>query len=86
MAYFSGPIMQRNFCILRAGLAIRTAVDLYHQDLMDLNGAISQLNDAITFCNGINLALKEAADPIIVEDVEFMEELIDNMCTEQECI
>jgi hypothetical protein len=85
MAYFSGPIMQHNFCILRAGLAIKTAVDLYHQDLMDLNGAISQLNDAITFCNGVNLALN-IPDPVIVEDVEFMEELMDNMCNEQECI
>ena len=85
MAYFSGPIMQRNFCILRTGLAIRAAVDLYHQEAMDLTGAISQLNDAMTFCNGINLAL-DNKDPVIDEDVEFMQELMDNMCTLQECI
>ena len=85
MAYFSGPIMQRNFCILRAGLAIRTAVDLYHQEVMDVTGAISQLNDAMTFCNGINLALS-AEDPALEEDVEFMQDLMDNICTEQQCI
>jgi len=85
MAYFTGPIMQRNFCILRAGLAIRTAVDLYHQDSMDLTGAISQLNDAMTFCNGINLTF-DSKDSVIEEDVEFMQDLMDNMCALQECI
>ena len=85
MAYFTGPIVQRNYCILRAGLAIRTAVDLYNQDTMDLNGAIAELDDAMTFCNGINLALV-SNDPAIEEDVEFMQDLMDNMCTEQQCL
>jgi Ca-activated chloride channel family protein len=85
MAYFSGPIMQRNFCILRTGLAIRQAVDLYHQEPMALNGAIAELNNAMTFCNGINLALS-SKDPEIEDDVTLMQELLDNMCSQQECI
>jgi hypothetical protein len=82
MSYFTGPIMQRNFCVLRAGLAIRSACDLYHQPSPDINGAVVQIADAMTFCNGINVQLK---DPVIDEDVELLEQLKDTMCSIMEC-
>ncbi len=83
LAWFSGPIMQRNFCVLRTALAIRQACTLYHQENRDVDGAILQLADATTFCNGINLQLK---DPAITEDVELMEQVKDNMCALEQCM
>ena len=83
LAYFTGPIMQRNFCILRMGLAVKEACDLFHQEGgADINGAVVQIADASTFCNGINLQLN---DPAIDEDLELLEQLKTNMCTILDC-
>ena len=83
LAYFSGPIMQRNFCILRAGLAIKQACTLFNQQPQDVAGAISELADAITFCNGVNVSLNK--DPALTDDVTFMEQVKDNICTLAQC-
>jgi len=82
MAYFTGPIMQRNFCVLRTALAVRQACTLYHQEPQDVGGAVVQIADAITFCNGINFQL---SDPALDEDVAFMESLKQNICILSEC-
>lgn len=82
LAYFTGPIMQRNFCILRAALAMKQACTLFNQDSPDINGAVVEIADASTFCTGINLQLE---DPAIDDDLEFMEQLKDNMCAIMDC-
>jgi hypothetical protein len=74
--------MQRNFCILRAGLAIKQACTLFNQQPQDVAGAISELADAITFCNGVNVPPK---DPALTDDVTFMEQVKDNICTLAQC-
>ena len=78
--YFSGAIMQRNFCLLRLGLAMKEACTLYHADqTANVQPAIQQLVYARTFCNGINVQLK---DPKITEDVTLLETLMENICSE----
>jgi len=78
--YFSGATMQKNFCVLRAGLAMKSAVALFHEQGEDgIQGAITQLNQAGTFCTGINTILNDAR---IVEDVALMKTLMDNICGE----
>jgi len=82
LAFFTGPIMQRNFCILRMALAMKQACTLFNQEAPDINGAVVEIADASTFCTGINLQL---GDPAIDDDLEFMEQLKDNMCELMEC-
>ncbi len=83
LAYFTGPTMQRNFCILRMGLAMKQACTLFHQEPADIDGAVKELADADTFCKGINLTMQ---DPVIDEDLELMDKLKTNMCTILECV
>jgi hypothetical protein len=78
--YFSGAIMQRNFCILRAGLAMKEACRLVAEDPVgQRDAAIQQLVFARTFCNGVNVQL---GDPKIAEDVTLVEALMENICAE----
>ncbi|GMV40426.1 MAG: hypothetical protein AMXMBFR64_21420 [Myxococcales bacterium] len=77
--YFSGAIMQRNFCLLRLGLSMKEACGLFHEDSTNVQPAIQQLVYARTFCNGINVQLK---DPKIAEDVVLLETLMENICSE----
>lgn len=78
--YFSGAIMQRNFCLLRLGVAMKQACTLYHEDqTANVQPAIQELVYARTFCNGINVQLK---DPKITEDVALLEALMENICAE----
>jgi len=84
LAYFTGPIMQRNFCILRSALAIKQACTHFNAEPMDINSAVVEIADATTFCNGINLAL-ESPDPALAEDVSFMAKLKANMCAIADC-
>lgn len=76
--YFSDPIVHRNMCILRAGLAMKTAAALYADDpVANLQEALSGIAYAVVFCEGINLQL---ADPKLVEDLALMKTLMDNIC------
>jgi len=76
--YFSGAIMQKNFCVLRAALAMKGAVAAFHEQGEDgIQTAITLLNQAGTFCKGINTILN---DTQIVEDVTLMSTLMDNIC------
>ena len=83
-AYYTGPIMQRNFCVLRSALAVREACGLFHEEPPDVEGAVKQIADATTFCNGINMAL-DAPDPALIEDVDFMNKVKENICSVAEC-
>jgi len=83
LAFFTGPTMQRNFCILRVALAMKQACTLFNQAIPDIDSAIKEIADADTFCNGINFTLK---DPAITDDLEFMAQLKTNMCTIAECV
>ena len=83
--YFTGPIMQRNYCVLRAGLALREACELFHQDPPAIDRAVMELADATTFCTGANLHLS-APDPEIAQDIALMDALRTNMCEELECM
>jgi hypothetical protein len=83
LAFFSSIIMQRNFCILRLALAIKQACTLFHQEPVDIDGAIAEIADADTFCNGVNVQLKDEA---IADDLAFLNQVKDNMCTLMECI
>ena len=85
MAYFTGPIMQRNYCVLRTALAVRAACELFHEDSPDINGAVRELSDATTFCTAANLHLS-APDPALEDDIAFMATLKDNMCAILECL
>ena len=81
--YFSGAIMQKNFCVLRAGLAMKTAVTLFNEDPEGgLQGAITQLAQAKTFCTGINVQLN---DTQLVEDLALIGTLMDNICEAAGC-
>ena len=87
LAYFTGPIMQRNFCILRMGLAIKKACTLIHGEDPDVPladpdqaGAFMEIMEAQVFCNGIQLAL-ETPDEAITDDLELLQDLHDNICT-----
>ncbi len=82
LAWFTGPIMQRNFCILRTGLAIQEACDLFNQEVRNTTGAIQQLHDATVFCQGINLQLDDSA---LTDDIAFMQTLQDNICAIAQC-
>ena len=76
--YFSGAVMQRNFCILRAGLAMKQAVTLVHASgEAGISPAIQALAFAKTFCTGVGVQL---ADPKIDEDVALLEKLMENIC------
>ena len=76
--YYSGAIMQRNFCILRSGLAMKTATALYNEDPTgNLQASIQQLAYAVTFCQGINVQLNDAK---LIEDLALMKTLMDNIC------
>ncbi|MFH1529661.1 MAG: VWA domain-containing protein [Pseudomonadota bacterium] len=77
--YFSGPIMQRNFCILRIGLAIQKACEIVHGDAPDHGAAFDELYEAQIFCSGIQLALS-TPDEAIVDDLELVTALHDNIC------
>ena len=83
LAFFTGPIMQRNFCILRMALGVKEACALYHNIPQDVGGAIIQLADAMTFCKGINFTLN---DSVIDEDIELLEALKDNICAGADCM
>lgn len=84
LAYFTGPVMQRNYCILRAGLAIREACERFHWQPSDVSGAVVELSDAITFCNAANLHLA-SPDPALTEDIAFMEQVMENICGLADC-
>ncbi len=78
--FFSGAIMQKNFCVLRLGLAMKSASALFHDDPDNgIQGAITVLAQARTFCEGINVQLNDAD---IVTDVTLLETLMDNLCGE----
>ena len=79
LAYFSGPVMQRNFCILRIGLAIQKACTIMHTENPDHGDAFDELYDAQIFCNGIQLALT-TPDEAITDDLELVTALHDNIC------
>jgi len=83
LAYFTGPTMERNFCILRVALAIKQACTLFNQGEENIDAAIKEIADADTFCTGINFTLE---DPVITEDVEFLNQVKTNMCTLAECV
>ncbi len=79
-SHFSGAIMQRNFCVLRAGLAMKEAARLFHEapdQAASRSAAIAQLATATTLCEGINLVVN---DPRLTEDVALMAQLMDNVC------
>lgn len=79
-SFFSGAIMQRNFCVLRAGLSMKHAVTLVaDQPTEGIQPAIQELSFARTLCNGIQTQL---ADPRLAEDVELIEQLMENICGE----
>ncbi|MFT7625282.1 MAG: hypothetical protein ACI9WU_004473 [Myxococcota bacterium] len=76
--YFTGATMQRNFCILRSGLAMKQASSIFHEQGEDgLNAAITTLAQARTFCTGINVQLNDAA---LIEDIALLSTLMDNIC------
>ncbi len=79
LAYFSGPIMQRNFCILRMGLGMQKACEHAHADAPDHQEAFKALMEAKIFCQGIQGAL-ETPDEAIEEDLELLDALHDNIC------
>jgi len=79
LAFFTGPIMQRNFCILRMGLAIRKACEQVHADNPDHGDAFDELYEAQVFCNGVQVAL-ETPDEAITDDLELVDALHDNIC------
>lgn len=85
LAYFTGPTMQRNYCILRAGLAIREACERFHFEPADVSGAVVELSDAMTFCEAANFHL-DSPDPAITEDVAFMRQVLQNMCDQVDCV
>ena len=87
LAYLVGPIMQRNFCVLRMGLAIKKACTLIHGEDPDiplgdpdLGGAFMEIMEAQVLCNGIQLAL-DTPDEAIIDDLELLQDLHDNICT-----
>ncbi|MFT7624024.1 MAG: hypothetical protein ACI9WU_003210, partial [Myxococcota bacterium] len=76
--YFSGAIMQKNFCVLRMGLAMKQASAIHLEQGTDgLQSAITVLAQARTFCTGINVQLNDAQ---IVEDITLLQTLMDNIC------
>ena len=85
LGYFTGPIMQRNYCVLRAGLPIREACELYHEETPRIDRALLELADAATFCAGASLHLA-APDPEIEDDIRLMTDLRANMCADAECL
>jgi hypothetical protein len=79
--YFSGATMQKNFCVLRSGLAMKEAVRLVtEQGDAGIDAAIKQLGFARTFCNGINV---QKNDDQLTADVVLIEQLMENIC--QDC-
>jgi len=79
--YFSGATMQKNFCVLRSGLAMKEAVRLVaEQGDAGIDAAIKQLGFARTFCNGINV---QNNDDQLTADVVLIEQLMENIC--QDC-
>ena len=85
LGYFTGPIMQRNYCVLRAGLAIQEACERFHEDPRDLDRALLELADATTFCTAANFHLA-SPDPEIEADLQLLQDLRDNICREAECV
>ncbi len=78
--YFSGAIMQKNFCVLRAGLAMKQASAIYNEQGTDaIQAAITVLNQAKVFCTGINVQLNDAD---LIADIVLLETLMDNVCGE----
>ncbi len=75
-SFFTGDIVQRSFCILRSGLAMRQAVERFHED-GEIQAGIVALAQARTFCEGINVHLNDAQ---LVTDMVLIETLMENMC------
>ena len=79
-AYMTNSIMQRNFCVLRLGLSMRSACQIHH-DGGDADAALRQLEWSSGFCTGVNYALPEP-DPAILEDLALVAQLMENLCPE----
>ncbi len=79
LQYYTGPIMQRNFCVLRMGLAMQQACEVAHGEVPDHDAAFDALMEAKIFCSGVQTAL-ENPDEAIEEDLELLDALYGNIC------
>ena len=82
--FFSGATMQRNFCVLRSGLAMKDAAQMWADaaTIASAQAGITTLNHAITFCEGINVQNNE---PRIADDVTLMRHFQDLLCAAAQC-
>jgi len=71
----SNPIEPRNLCILRAGLAIRSALLLYED--ANAEQAADVLQKPLQFCTEANETLNDSK---LIEDIALMTTLVNNLC------